>query len=96
VLAFARPGRLGPVPPRRAFDAWLLTAAPALALCAVFVVYRWPLVFQGWDAHGLGAEGGEANAALFPWLHGLLWISLTTPRGGRRAGGQSEPNSRRP
>ena len=74
VVAFVRPAHMKKVPPRRSFDTWLWTAVPALAVCAIAVNGRWPIELPGWSGHGLGAEGGEANAALFPWLHGILWV----------------------
>jgi hypothetical protein len=74
-LALARPARLAAVPLRQAFDTLLVTAPLALALTVAFVWARWPLAFPSWDGHGLGATGGEANAALFPWIHTILWAS---------------------
>jgi hypothetical protein len=76
-LAAARPGRFRAAPLRRAFDTWLLAAVPALTLSAVLVWSRWPLEFPGWNGHGLGAQGGEANAVFFPWLQGLCWVLST-------------------
>jgi hypothetical protein len=62
------------VAPRGAFDLWLLAAVPAIALAVALVAIKWPFRFQSWDGHGLGASGGEVNAVLFPWVHGLLWV----------------------
>jgi hypothetical protein len=74
-LAFLRPVRSVRVPARQAFDAWVATAPVALALAAALVAARWPLAFESWDGHGLGASGGEVNAALFPWMHAALWVA---------------------
>lgn len=73
-LALFRPGDLGRVPRRGALDRWLLTFPLAAALSATLVSVEWPLTFTGWDAHGFGAAGGEANALFLPWLHSVLWV----------------------
>ena len=75
-IAVVRPTRLRAVAARRAFDAWLLAAVPALAVSVVLVLMRWPLELPSWDGHGMGSTGGEVNAVFFPWLHGLVWIGI--------------------
>jgi hypothetical protein len=72
-VLLVRPWPLGAVQARLSFDAWLLSAVPALVLTAVMVSGRWPFEFERWNAHGFGADGGEANAILFPWLQALIW-----------------------
>lgn len=74
-VALARPGPLGELSPRDALDRWLVAAIPALGLTAGMIALRWPLDFPSWDAHGLGAAGGEVNSAILPWLHGALWVA---------------------
>jgi hypothetical protein len=87
LAAALRPGPLGRVPARRALDTFLLTAGPALILSAAAVWARWPLQFERWDGHGMGASGGEANAAFVPWLHGVLWlVAAARPGNGDRDG----------
>jgi hypothetical protein len=76
-MVLARPSRLRAIPAHAAFDSWLLAAVPALVICAILIWLRWPLEFPGWDAHGFGAKGWEANTIFFPWLHGVLWIAAT-------------------
>jgi len=78
-LALARPGLMKTVPRRRAFDAWLLAAIPAFVLCFLLVMAKWPLTFASWDGHGMGAGGGEANAAFFPWVQAIVWVVVATP-----------------
>jgi hypothetical protein len=73
-LAVVRPGRLARVPPRRLFDVWLLSAPIALAMSLMFVAMKWPLEFARWGGHDV--QGGEPNAALFPWLHAVLWVAI--------------------
>jgi hypothetical protein len=75
-LAIARPAFFKALSPRRIFDAWLLAAVPALVLSAILVQAQWPFTFPSWDGHGLGASGGEPNAAVFPWLHCGFWALL--------------------
>jgi hypothetical protein len=86
-LAIARPGRLRSLPARSTFDAWLVTALPALVLVTVFAASHWPLEYAGWSGHGFGAEGGEVNATLFPWLHAALWVASVGVIATRREAG---------
>jgi hypothetical protein len=91
-IAFARRARFAPVSARAAFDLWLVTAFPALALGLELVTERWPLSFRGWGGHTPGASGGEANAALYPWLHTLLWaFALAVLAWRARRGGEGHP-----
>jgi hypothetical protein len=81
-LGLFRPGRLGRLPRRGVLDRWLLAFPAAVALSVTLVWGQWPLEFPSWDAHGLGAAGGEANALFLPWLHCGLWVlSATGSRG---------------
>ncbi len=57
-------------------DTWLIAFALALVCTASLIVYRFPIHLGGYDAHGFGASGGEANAFLLPWLNYLLWLLL--------------------
>ncbi len=60
--------------PRALLDTWLLALPVALFIAYAMCAEKWPLRVQGFNAHGMGASGGEVNAALYPWLHGLIWI----------------------
>ena len=55
-------------------DTWLAAFVAAFAVAAAMVVMKLPLNFDGWDGHGFGAMGGEANVVFFPWLHLGLWL----------------------
>jgi len=57
------------VTPRRLLDVCLLTYFGALLAATVCVRLNWPISLRGWDAHGMGAQGGEGNMMLLPWLH---------------------------
>jgi hypothetical protein len=57
-------------------DAWLLAFPLAVGASLVLLVLKWPLRFPGWDAHGAGASGGEANSLFLPWLHLAIWLLL--------------------
>jgi hypothetical protein len=69
VLAVSTVGRR---PSRERFDAFLVTWFPAAAIVAAMLEGQWPIDLTGWDAHGMGATGAEANAALLPWIHAAL------------------------
>lgn len=80
-VAVFQPGYLGRLQRRQVLDRWLVTFYPALALSAILGWLNWPLRFAGWNAHGFGAEGWEANTLFLPWLHaGLLLLSGRFPR----------------
>jgi hypothetical protein len=73
LVAGGRRRTLGDLPWRVVLDAWLLAFPLAVMVTATLVSAKWPLRFTGWDAHGMGATGGEANALFLPWLHLLGW-----------------------
>jgi membrane-bound metal-dependent hydrolase YbcI (DUF457 family) len=60
---------------RARLDWWLVTALPAAALTIALVALRWPVSGERWSGHGFGADGGEVNAAFFPWLHAVLLLA---------------------
>ncbi len=80
----------GAAPSRRLLDAWLLAFPVAVGVALVLLLAKLPLSSRGWDAHGMGATGGEVNSLFLPWLHLAVWI-LTAKRWttGSRAGQQS-------
>jgi hypothetical protein len=75
VAVFRRPA-LGAASPRTLLDAWLLAFPVAIGVSLVLLSLKWPLRFPGWDAHGLGARGGEANSLFLPWLHLTIWVLI--------------------
>jgi hypothetical protein len=72
-VAAGRRRLLGDIAWRTSLDAWLIAFPPAAAGTVALVVARWPWRFAGWDAHGMGASGGEVNALVQPWLHLAGW-----------------------
>jgi hypothetical protein len=72
-VALGRRRTLGGVSGRAAFDAWLIALPPAALATAALVGARWPIRLGGWNAHGMGADGGEVNALFLPWLHLAAW-----------------------
>jgi hypothetical protein len=66
----------GSVSPRALLDAWLAAFPVAVGVSLVLLIVKWPLRFPGWNAHGLGASGGEANALFLPWLHLAIWVLI--------------------
>jgi hypothetical protein len=76
VLAMFPRRVFGTVSPRRLLDTWLLAFPMAIGLSLVLIILKWPLRFPGWDAHGMGASGGEANSLFLPWLHLVIWIII--------------------
>jgi hypothetical protein len=75
-VAVFQPGPLRTLRRRQVLDRWLITFLPAFALALAMVLLKWPLRSAGWNGHGMGADGGEANALFLPWLHaGLLVVS---------------------
>jgi hypothetical protein len=58
-------------------DTWLAAFPFAVGLSWALVMFSWPLSFTGWDAHGMGAKGGEANSLFLPWLHLAVWILVS-------------------
>ena len=79
-LALSRPGPLGQLRRRHLLDCWLSTFPLAVALSATLVWLQWPLRFPSWDAHGFGAEGGEANSLFLPCLHCAVWVVVANAR----------------
>jgi hypothetical protein len=77
VVAAGRRRILGDVPWRSTLDAWLI-AFPVTAAVVALVTTRWPLRLSGWNAHGMGASGGEANSVFLPWIHLATWWLLAT------------------
>lgn len=73
-FAVFRRRAFGAVSSRRLLDAWLLAFPLAIGVSLVLLVLQWPLRFPGWDAHGVGASGGEANSLFLPWLHLATWL----------------------
>jgi hypothetical protein len=65
---------VGAFPRRTLFDLWLFSFPPAVAVTCLLLTFSWPLDLEGWDGHGFGAGGSEANALFLPWLHAVLWI----------------------
>lgn len=87
--------RLGQ-PYRVLFDLWLLALVPAGLLTLLAVKVHWPLHTRSWDAHGMGADGGEVNVFLLSWLHAacLLLLALLWIRTARRLAGGPAGESR--
>jgi hypothetical protein len=83
VVALSRPGPIAAVEHRAMLDAWLLSAPLAAVGAMVMVAVRWPLVFDTWEGHGMGVNGGEANSVLFPWIHALIWVGALAYVGSR-------------
>ena len=52
---------------------WICSGLLATMISGVFVHWNFPLRFEGWDGHGMGADGDEANAAFHALLHALSW-----------------------
>jgi len=77
VLALFRRRAFGAISPRWLLDAWLLAFPMTIGLSLGLLMLKWPLRFPGWDAHGMGASGGEANALFLPWLHLAIWVLLS-------------------
>ena len=63
---------------RGILDAWLLAFPVAIGVSLLLLNVKWPLRFPGWDAHGVGAGGGEANSLFLPWLHLAIWVLIAT------------------
>ena len=57
-------------------DFWLGAFLAALVVTSGLVLTRLPLRLGGWDGHGFGAMGGEANVVFLPWLHLAIWLLL--------------------
>ncbi len=55
-------------------DSWLGAFAVALVVTFFLIWTKLPLRFEGWNGHGFGAMGGEANVVFLPWLHLGLWL----------------------
>jgi hypothetical protein len=81
-LVVLRRRAFGAVPPRWLLDAWLLAFPLAIGVSLLLVALKWPLQFPSWDAHGVGASGGEANALFLPWLHLAIWPLVAKRRMG--------------
>ena len=78
VVAVGRRRILGDVSRRSALDAWLIAFPVTAAAVVALVTTRWPLRLAGWNAHGMGASGGEANSVFLPWIHLAMWWLLAT------------------
>jgi hypothetical protein len=90
-LAVFRRRAFGVVSPRRLLDAWLLAFPMAIGVSLLLLVLRWPLQFPGWDAHGVGASGGEANSLFLPWLHLAIWLLVAKWPISNSVGAEDEP-----
>ena len=80
-LVLIRAVRRGGLPGRRVtrsllVEVWLMAFLSALVITSILVVVRLPLRLQGWDGHGFGATGGEANVVFLPWLQMGLWLQF--------------------
>ncbi len=67
----------GAAPSRRLLDAWLLAFPVAAGVALVLLLAKLPLSSRGYDAHGMGATGGEVNSLFLPWLHLAVWVLLS-------------------
>jgi hypothetical protein len=76
VLATFKRRVFGGVSWRALLDVWLLAFLAAVIATAGLIAVKLPLRSVGWDAHGAGASGGEANAMFLPWLHIVLWWAM--------------------
>lgn len=52
---------------------WITSGLLATMISSLLVRFSFPLHFEGWDGHGMGADGNEANAAFHALLHALVW-----------------------
>ncbi len=68
------------IPGRVQFDLWLSAFLCAVVLVAALIYFRLPIRLRGWDGHGFGASGGEANSLFLPWLHYAVWLLLLRRR----------------
>lgn len=85
-------GGLRALKPRSRFDAWLIAFPIAILATLLLMLLRLPLRFGGWDAHGMGASGAEANAVFLPWLHLVVWVLAARIWSARFSGGMRRPD----
>jgi hypothetical protein len=64
-----------PLRDQGSLDLWLATFVISVPITLLLIDYRWPLRFQGFDAHGFGMTGGELNLIFLPWLHVSLYLA---------------------
>ena len=83
-------------PGRVQFDLWLGAFPCAVVLVAALIYFRLPIRLRGWDGHGFGASGGEANSLLLPWLHYAVWLLLLRRRRDKPANSSSGTSAEEP
>ncbi len=84
------------IPGRVQFDLWLGTFLCAVVLVAALIYFRLPIRLRGWDGHGFGASGGEANSLFLPWLHYAMWLLLLLLRRDKRANSSAGTSAEEP
>jgi hypothetical protein len=65
-----------PLASRVRFDCFLVALPVAAIFTIALLALNLPIRLSGWNAHGFGISDGAANVIFFPWLHGLMTITI--------------------